>query len=213
MRPDREDRNVIPAESLGGWEPLGVDEVAEMFRRAPFQWWIVGGWAIDLFLGRETRKHTDIEIAVLRRDQADLWKWMRGWELWYAPGHGKGLARWRDGNCLTADVHEIWSRTEGHGPWRLEILVEETEGNRWVYRRDTRVSAHLSEVGHNVDGIPVIRPEIALLYKSKGSRERDRQDFEAAIPGLDASARRWLLEALDTTGTGADWLDALRAQG
>ncbi len=28
-------------------------------------WFFAGGWAIDLFLGKETRIHEDIEIGVL----------------------------------------------------------------------------------------------------------------------------------------------------
>ena len=204
-----EDPAVIAIDSLGGWEPLTVAEVTEMFRSAPFPWWIVGGWAIDLFLGHETRPHDDIEIAVLRRDQIALREWLRGWQLWFVPGPGAGLARWREGTDLAADVHEIWCRTES-SPWRLEILIEEAEADRWKYRRDTRISAPLELLGQDVDGIRVIRPEIALLYESKGTRERDRSDFEAALPRLDAPARRWLLEALERAGTGAEWLDALR---
>ena len=37
-------------------------------------WFFAGGWAIDLFLGKETRKHSDIEIAILRNDQLYLKK-------------------------------------------------------------------------------------------------------------------------------------------
>ena len=42
---------------------------------------MAGGWAIDLFLGRETRNHQDIDIAIFREDQFELrrhlanWKW------------------------------------------------------------------------------------------------------------------------------------------
>lgn len=32
-------------------------------------WGIAGGWAIDLFIGKETREHKDIEIAIFRKDQ------------------------------------------------------------------------------------------------------------------------------------------------
>lgn len=181
-----------------------------MFRSAPFQWWIVGGWAIDLFIGRQTRAHEDIEIAILRRDQAELRRWMRGWELWYVPAAGKGLARWSDGERLAPDQHEIWSRQEGHAEWQLEVLLEEADGDRWTYRRDSRVSAALRDLGHEVDGTPVIRPEIALLYKSKGARERDQADFEMILPVLSGPARRWLRDALEVTGTRADWVGALR---
>src|SRR5215212_7210429 len=44
-------------------------------------WWFAGGWAIDLFLGRVTREHDDIEIGVFRRDQDRLREHLATWEL------------------------------------------------------------------------------------------------------------------------------------
>lgn len=202
---------MIPPGALGRWEPLTVDQLAAKFRSAPFPWWIVGGWAIDLFIGRETRSHEDIEIAVLRRDQMDLQHWLRGWELWYGPTPGAGLARWPEGAQLGAQVHEVWCREEPKGPWRLEVLLEEADAGRWRYRRDPRVTASLESIAVEVRGLPVIRPEVALLYKSKGSRERDEADFRTVLPHLDDSARRWLLEALQNAGTGSAWIEALRS--
>jgi predicted glycosyl hydrolase (DUF1957 family) len=32
-------------------------------------WWVGGGWAIDLWLGDQSRDHEDIEVCILRRDQ------------------------------------------------------------------------------------------------------------------------------------------------
>ena len=29
-------------------------------------WWVAGGWALDLFLGRMTRPHHDVDVAILR---------------------------------------------------------------------------------------------------------------------------------------------------
>ncbi|MGM7683701.1 nucleotidyltransferase domain-containing protein [Cytobacillus sp. Hm23] len=31
-------------------------------------WFIAGGWAIDLFIGKQTRPHHDLEIAIFRKD-------------------------------------------------------------------------------------------------------------------------------------------------
>jgi hypothetical protein len=46
------------------------------------------GWALDLFLGRETRTHEDLDIASLRGDQLALHRHLHGWELRYAtPEH------------------------------------------------------------------------------------------------------------------------------
>src|SRR2546425_13200694 len=49
-----------------------VLEVARLMRGFPRPWYIAEEWAIDLFLGRETRKHDDIDVAIFRNDQAEL---------------------------------------------------------------------------------------------------------------------------------------------
>lgn len=200
-------------DELGEWRPLSVEQVAELFHDAPFRWWIAGGWAIDLFLQSTTRPHTDIEIAVLRQDQLALRTWLRDWELWYVPGPGIGLVRWRDAAALPPEVHELWCREESGDPWRLEVLYEEATDGRWHYRRDPRVTLALANFGIEVDGVPAIRPEIALLYKSKRPRERDEADLRSAVPHLDAASRVWLAEALTLTGAAGPWTRLLEAQG
>ena len=44
-------------------------------------WFIAGGWAIDLFLQKETRPHDDIEIAIFRHDQFALQNYLQNWNL------------------------------------------------------------------------------------------------------------------------------------
>lgn len=52
---------------------------AAYFARYSLPWYVAGGWAVDLFLGRRTRPHEDIEVAVLRRDQGSLRHAFEGW--------------------------------------------------------------------------------------------------------------------------------------
>lgn len=200
-------------DELGEWRLLSVKQVANLFDDAPFRWWVAGGWAIDLFLRRTTRPHTDIEIAVLRRDQLALGRWLWDWELWYVPGPGIGLGRWRDANALPPEAHELWCRRESADPWSLEVLFEEATDDQWRYRRDPEVTRPLGDFGIEVDGVPVVRPEIALLYKSKGTRERDEADLRSAVPHLDAGSRAWLVRALTLTGAVGPWTRLPEAQG
>jgi hypothetical protein len=199
----------IGVAELGAWSPLTVPQVAALFGAAPFRWWIAGGWAIDLAVGHATRPHEDIEIAVLRDDQLALRDWLRGWEIWYVPGPGGGLIRWT-GPALPPGAHELWCREHGSDRWQLEVLLEQARDGRWLYRRDPRISLPLSEFGATLDGVPVVRPEVALLYKSKRPRERDEADLRSALALLDARARNWLAAALESTGATASWTDTLR---
>ena len=51
---------------------------------------------------------------------------------------------------------------------------------------------------HTVDGIPYLRPEIALLHKAHLDRPKDRTDLAAAQ--LDPDARAWLVRTLELLG-------------
>ena len=63
------------------------------------------------------------------------------------------------------------------------------------------------------DGIRYLQPEIQLLYKARGLREKDRADFDATLPHLDECRRQWLSDALEQTIPGHPWLEELRAAG
>ncbi len=43
--------------------------IAKLLQAYTETWAIAGGWAIDLFVNKETRKHQDIEVLILREEQ------------------------------------------------------------------------------------------------------------------------------------------------
>ena len=43
--------------------------VGAFLKDFPVRWWIGGGWAIDIWIGKASRAHEDIEICILRKDQ------------------------------------------------------------------------------------------------------------------------------------------------
>jgi aminoglycoside-2''-adenylyltransferase len=65
---------------LWAWEPLHPRDLPPLLSGFDRRWWICGGWALDLFLDRETRRH-DLDVAVLRRDQLALHGHLCGWDL------------------------------------------------------------------------------------------------------------------------------------
>src|SRR5881296_1047429 len=85
--------------------------VADLMRNFDRPWFIAGGWALDLFLDRETRAHADIEIAIFRRDQETLWRHFSGWDMEkIVPGGGDPKRQaWR-GEWLAPPIHEIHAR-------------------------------------------------------------------------------------------------------
>ena len=57
-----------------------LNRVCTILRRYSKPWWIAGGWALDLHTG-DARAHQDVDIAVLRRDQHELHRYLSGWSL------------------------------------------------------------------------------------------------------------------------------------
>lgn len=183
-----------------------VADVMEGFRRP---WWIAGGWAIDLFLDRQTRDHEDVEIAVLRGDQMAVRDHLRGWRF-ERVSHGPGGRRaWAAGERIEAPDHEVRAES-ADGSLRLEILLNEGEGPTWRYRRNPTITRSLALLGmRSADGVPFFAPEVVLLFKAKEPRPRDLHDFRVARGALDEERRGWLRAALAAAHPGHPWIAQL----
>jgi Aminoglycoside-2''-adenylyltransferase len=194
------------------WEPLLPADLAGLLNGLEASWWICGGWALDLYLGRETRRHDDLDVAVLRRDQGALFRHLRGWDVRYAtPAHA--LEPW-DGSHLEPPVHGIWARRshEASAPWTCEFLLNEHTGRDWIFRRDEAVTRSLDEVGAERGGVPFLRPEIVLLYKAGELSPKNEADFAAVRPLLTATASQWLRDGLEVIDPRHPWVPQLHSR-
>jgi len=153
-------------------------------------WWIVGGWAIDLFVGRETRPHSDVDVVVRRADQGLLRERFGSWDVQVA--HAGKLEPWV--GQLEPPHNGLWARRDPGGPWELQFILAQHDGDDWLYRHDDSIRMPLAQaVLHDERGIPFARPEIVLLSKSRLLRHQDTRDLEAALPLLDEASRERLL--------------------
>lgn len=181
-------------------------EVASQLRGASFPWWIAGGWAIDLFVGEQTREHGDTDVGILRRDQQEVRRHLSYWDLWAAVEAGS-LRLWGD-EPLALDVRDVWCRPHPQAQWTLQLQINEADGNNWVWRRDPSVTIPISRLIHRSrEGIPFLAPEVQLLWKAKMLRERDEHDFETVLPLLAPQPKDWLARHLPS---GHPWLRTLR---
>lgn len=168
------------------------------------QWAIAGGWAIDLFLGRTTRPHADVDVAVFRDEQTKLRATFPQFEFRLAID-GE-LVDWETGRVLELPLHEIHAVTP---LGTIEFLLNERRDDLWVYRRDARVTRPLSTAIIRSASAPTLAPEIVLLYKSKQPRATDNADLANAAPELPAEARAWLTWALQLSAPGHPWIELL----
>ncbi len=191
------------------WRPLSVTQVAGLFGDAPFAWCLAGGYAIERFVGVVIRPHDDIDIIVFRDEQLRLQDWLGSWRLYVADPPGT-LRQWYKDEFLPVGVHDIWGHQAGVDAWQMQIMLMEAEGSEWYSRRNPLVRGERANLMTLIDGVPCIRLEIQLLYKSRNPRTKDQQDFYACLPMLNPQAKHWLRQNLTLLyPEGHDWLALL----
>jgi hypothetical protein len=174
--------------------------------RAP--WWVAGGWALELFLGKVTRAHKDLDIGIFRTDAADVVAALSGWEFFEA--RDGVLSTLAAGAAPRAGVNSLWGRRANAAQWELELMLDESEAESWVFRRDARITRPLSSaIRRNPEGIAYLAPEIQLLYKSRATRPQDQADFDHAVPHLSRDSRTWLRESLMSVDPKHAWISRL----
>ncbi len=182
-----------------------LERAVSVMRGFHAPWGIAGGWALDLFIGRESRSHVDIDIAVLRADQGQLRSQVSGRVEKVVE---RQLAEWSPTEVLELPAHEVHVRwPDGY---HLEFLLNEQdrETGEWVFRRDARIRRPLAAAF--VQGrLPYLAPEIVLLYKAKAPSAKDDADFRATLPHLQSDRRSWLRQSLDVTAPGHHWASIL----
>jgi hypothetical protein len=172
--------------------------------RAP--WGLAGGWALDLFIGRESRVHADIDVAILRSDQQLLRSRASGR---IEKVVSRTLLPWPATEMLEPPVHEI------HVTWpdgyQLEFLLNEHDpaAQDWLFRRDARIRRPLALAFVTDRAAPFLAPEIVLLYKAKSPSWKDDADFHSVLPRLEREQRAWLARALHVTAPGHPWATIL----
>jgi hypothetical protein len=110
------------------WRALGPSEGIVLLAALGTPWWIAGGWALDLFLGRVTRPHKDLDIGIFRRDAVKVLAALSGWEFFEAKGGT--LTRIVAGKPPRSEVNSLWCRRADTAQWELELMLDELEAVR-----------------------------------------------------------------------------------
>ena len=197
-----------------GHIPREIASVTRILADLSCPWAIAGGWALDLYLGMQNRPHKDVDVAVYRRDQLILHSYLtgRGWQLKKA--FGGNLILWDPDEFLELPIHCIWCTHDASEMRLIEIVLNECSDAEFLFRREPSVRLPLAAAMiRSRAGIPILAPEIVLLYKAKyASVPPHTEDFERALPHLGDTRRLWLKEALTRLHPGHAWMAALDRQ-
>jgi hypothetical protein len=191
------------------WGALTPDEIVVLLSAVRSLWWVAGGWALDLFLGKVTRAHKDLDIGIFRKDAAIVLAELPGWEFFEVKDGV--LTQLIDGNALHPDVNSLWCKRTSATQWEFELMLDGWDGEFWIFRRDARITYPLSSaIRRDPEGIAYLAPEIQLLYKARATRAQDQADFDHVVPHLDRDARTWLRDSLMSTDPEHAWISILK---
>jgi hypothetical protein len=188
--------------------PEAVRYVRDLLDGFGSPWYLCGGWAADSWLGRQTRDHGDVDIAVFHHDHAAIFEHLSGWALVaHDPNVADDTTEQWTGRRLDPPAHVhvpllgsplSTSTALTHAEFELEFLLVD------------RTDQHGRGVLTSPWGLPTATPEVVLFVKGSGDiRPRDEQDFLALAPFLTAEQRGWLRESLAAVRPGHPWLTKL----
>ncbi|MEV4266394.1 hypothetical protein [Kribbella sp. NPDC049584] len=181
-----------------------------LFHEYPCRYWIAGGWALDLFAGRVRRQHGDVDVVVLARDLDHVARtFTRPRPSVQNPETGE-CRPWAPGEQLAPGPNALVF-PDMH-PHVIQILLAASDADQWVYHRGRgTIRKPLDEITlRSPDGLPYLAPEIVLLFKSRGGRPKDNDDFADVAELLDPERGRWLFDRIAPRYPEHPWLPALR---
>lgn len=194
----------------------------------PAPWALCGGWAVDAWLGGQTRDHLDVDICVFIQDQRALFDHLGGWQL---VAHGPNAAvdtnePW-DGRRLDLPVHIHGRLDKGEAlpdgiltpqqGFSLDIQFGDRFRRDWILSPRPRIRVPLQEaVQQSPWGLPTVVPEVLLFFKATayfgieeqmtGGRFQDEPDFLALLPQVAEDQRHWLRESIALLHQDHPWL-------
>ena len=209
-----------------------INQLNSLMAETGVDYAICGGHAIDLFLGKKTRLHKDLDVAVYREDRDKIVQHMlnEDWAV-YEP-------------CGTAYLHKIntvadqkrikaniWCVKQSNQHYRfkehekdmyavdadnseqteldyIEFLFNSRKDGNFLYAKNHDVKMNLVNAILKINDIPFLAPEIILLYKSTMADNPDYQlDFDNALTAMGREQIEWLKNSLSVMfQNGHKWL-------
>lgn len=211
-----------------------IHQLNDFMRNMGIDYAICGGHAIDLFLGKKTRPHKDLDVMVYWEDRDKIIRHMlnRCWNV-YEPCGTAYLHKINDVENQKRIKSNIWCVKQTNMQYKfvehetdmyavefdnteqieldyIEFLFNLRQNRYFLYARNNDVKMSLDNAIHIVNGIPYLAPEIVLLYKSTMANNSDYQlDFYNASQEMNAEQSAWLKNSLTTMfPDGHKWLES-----
>ena len=194
----------------------------DLMKNAQIPWAICGGFALDLFLEKELRIHSDIDICVFEKDREQILEYMlqNNWHVFEFRGGGKvspldgtlSSEVGRNFMCTNGecDIVKFYPCEEEGLLWYeffhtgmkefnyLEFLFNVTNEKYFVFNQKHDIKREISKAVLFSNGIPYLALEIVLLFKASRSENAEYQyDFEQTYEYMDEEQKMWFCRSMD----------------
>lgn len=185
-------------------------------------WAVCGGFALDLFLGKEVRRHSDIDICVFEIDRDCVSGYMlnNGWNIYEFRGQGKVRALdsksssefGRNLMCIKddcdivkffpcEDTDMLYHEFHHTGITKLnylEFLFNTMDDDNFIFNRELDIKREISKSILFYNGIPYLSPELVLLFKSSKPDNKEYQfDFDETFPNMNDEQKLWFIQSMN----------------
>jgi hypothetical protein len=142
-----------------------LDGLHRLFERESIDYWLFGGWAVDLHVGSVTRPHEDLDIAIWQADYARVCELLAADRWVHAPEPGE------DGSTGFT-----------HGSLRLELafLARGERGEVYTPLRDGRAAWADGAFEDEVGEIGGVRARVISRRSLRAEKSEAREDAVAA---------------------------------
>ena len=183
------------------WSP---EEITRRLAGVDTPWCVAAGWALDLFRGRQTRAHGDLEIAIPAARFPEVRDRFPGY-VFDAVSSGR---IWENAaEDVLAATHQTWLRDPATDNYLVDVFREPHDGATWICRRDETIRLPYNDIiHHTAEGVPYLAPELVLLFKAKHARPKDQADFDGTVPHLAPAQRENLAGLIARVHPGHPWL-------
>lgn len=202
---------------------LLISQANDLLINQGFEYAFCGGYAVDLFLGCESRPHGDIDILAYWKDRNKIieYMWTQGYCVYEMLGEGKAhhitdinnqFIKKRNILCIKEDcdfvkltettekdiyIVEIIPAIQSKLNF-IEFLFNDRTDEHFLYARNHNIKRELNKSILYEDNIPYLAPEICLLYKSTDTERKGyQQDYDLSIQKMNTEQKQWLNNALE----------------
>ena len=168
----------------------------ELFKNCGFQYYICGGFSLELFVGKPWRSHFDLDISVFQEDKRRVVAHLMqaGWSVYKSvsqPDDYKGILLEGPEDTALEMVRTLWAIKDGYLPTPtlktdeartykfnfvpgshqtqfnfIEIVLDHKDGDNFVLNKDKGIIRELDKAILYSDGVPYMAPELVLFSKS-----------------------------------------------